>query len=85
MSQQNELISIIVPAYNAANYIEECLTSLCGQTYQNLEILVIDDGSTDSTLDKCKKFKDERVKLVSQTNQGVSAARNLGISLARGD
>lgn len=85
MSQQNELISIIVPAYNAANYIEECLTSLCGQTYQNLEILVIDDGSTDSTLDKCKKFKDERVKLISQTNQGVSSARNLGISLARGE
>ena len=56
-------VSIIVPAYNAQGTIEKCLESLLGQTYNNIEVVVINDGSFDNTLEKCKKFNDERLKL----------------------
>lgn len=79
-------ISIIVPVYNAENYIEQCLESLCGQTYENIEVLLIDDGSSDESLVKCQEWakKDGRVKVYHQENAGASAARNKGIELATG-
>lgn len=82
----DNIVSIIVPIYNAENFLDQCLESLITQTYKNLEIILIDDGSTDLSLDICKKFVllDKRVCLYSQKNQGVSAARNWGLSKASG-
>lgn len=82
----DNIVSIIVPIYNAENYLEQCLESLISQTYKNLEIILVDDGSIDLSLDICKKFLllDKRIFLYSQKNQGVSAARNLGLSKASG-
>ena len=82
-----ELISVIVPVYNAGKYLERSLTSICGQTYQNLEILLIDDGSTDDSLEQCLAWakQDERIQVFHQENGGVSKARNTGISNATGE
>lgn len=83
----NELISIIVPVYNIEQYVEECVRSLMFQTYKNIEILLIDDYSTDRSSDICKELssEDNRVKLIQhETNKGVSAARNTGIDNAKG-
>ena len=82
----NELISIIVPAYNAVSYIDHLFTCLLGQTYSNLEIILVNDGSTDDTLDKCLQYAqaDSRVRIISQQNAGVSAARNRGMEEAGG-
>ena len=82
----NPLITIIIPAYNAESYIERCLTSLVNQSYKNLEILVINDGSTDNSekiIRKVKK-KDSRIVLINQENRGVSSARNKGLNVANG-
>lgn len=80
-------VSIIVPAYNAGERIEKCLDALINQTLENIEIIVIDDGSTDCTAEICSAFatKDGRVRHVEQSNSGVSAARNTGLALARGE
>lgn len=80
------LISVIVPVYNAQDYVERCVRSLMKQTYQNLEIILIDDGSTDDSLDICGKLKmeDGRIRVFSQPNRGIGAVRNLGLSLAQG-
>ena len=82
-----ELISIIVPVYNINNYVEKCLISLMNQTYKALEILCINDGSTDDSLDILEKLskRDSRIKIISQPNKGLSAARNTGIANAKGD
>lgn len=82
-----ELISIIVPVYNINKYVEKCLISLMNQTYKALEILCINDGSTDDSLDILEKLskKDSRIKIISQPNKGLSAARNTGIANAKGD
>lgn len=79
-------ISIIVPVYNVEKYIDHSLKSVCGQTYQNLEILLIDDGSTDQSLARCEAWakEDERIRVHRQENAGASAARNRGIELATG-
>jgi len=79
-------ISIVVPIYNAEKYIDGALESICGQTYQNLEILLIDDGSSDGSLRCCEAWaaKDERIKVFHQENAGASAARNYGITSATG-
>ena len=84
---EKPLISIIVPCYNAAKYIEDCLLSVSGQTYENWECLLIDDGSQDSTLTFLQKFsqEDDRYLVFSQENQGLSATRNFGIANAKGD
>ncbi|QCT70192.1 glycosyltransferase family 2 protein [Eubacterium maltosivorans] len=83
---KQQLISVIIPVYNVEKYIEKCLQSVIKQTYRNLEIILIDDGSTDNSLKVCQNFKklDKRIKVFSQKNCGVSSARNLGISKARG-
>ena len=84
---QNELISIIIPAYNVGEFIEICLDSLLNQTHKNLEIIVIDDGSDDNTAVICDEFasKDKRVKVIHTKNCGVSHARNTGLDNAHGD
>lgn len=78
-------VSIILPAFNAGKTIETSIHSLIHQSYANLEIIVIDDGSTDDTLMKSNSFKDKRIMVVSQPNQGVSVARNIGITRSTGD
>ncbi|MDQ0242561.1 glycosyltransferase involved in cell wall biosynthesis [Bacillus fengqiuensis] len=83
----NEKISVIIPVYNVEPYLERCLNTICGQSYKNLEIILVDDGSSDSSLLICKKFShiDSRIKVIHQSNQGVSAARNKGLDEATGN
>lgn len=82
-----KLISVIVPAYNVENYISRCLDSILKQTYSNLEIIVVDDGSSDSTPSIIDEYsaKDIRIKAIHQVNSGVAVARNTGIEAATGD
>ena len=82
----NPKISIIVPVYNLENYIEKTLEQLISQTYKNLEIIVIDDGSTDNSLNICNTLakNDNRIKVIHTENKGVSSARNTGIMHATG-
>lgn len=80
-------VSIIVPAYNVESYISRCLDSLIKQTLKELEIIVIDDGSTDRTLEIIKAYNklDSRIKVIEQTNQKQGAARNRGLEIAKGE
>lgn len=82
-----ERISIIVPVFNCAPYLRRCVSSILAQTWQNLELLLIDDGSTDDSGRICDSFADSdpRVRVIHQKNAGVSAARNAGLELATGD
>ncbi len=82
----SSLISIIIPVYNVKDYLEKCLHSVCGQTYRNLEIIVVDDGSTDGSGEICDRFAqtDSRIKVIHQLNSGQSCARNKGLSIAQG-
>ena len=79
--------SIIVPIYNVEQYLEKCLESIIGQTYKNIEIILINDGSKDNSDEICKKFKkiDKRIKYVKKENGGLSSARNEGMKYASGD
>lgn len=81
------LISIIVPVYNTAPWLAKCLDSICAQDYRNLEILCIDDGSTDNSAEILKEYaaKDTRIKVYTQKNAGLSAARNTGLEHATGE
>lgn len=79
-------ISVIVPAYNSEKYIQECINSILNQDYPVKELIIIDDGSTDSTYRICKTFEtNDKVKIIHTENKGVSAARNTGLSLSTGD
>lgn len=81
------LVSVVIPMYNVENYIEKCLTSVRNQTYPDLEIICVNDGSTDSTLsfvEKCAR-EDERIVIVDRTNGGLSSARNAGMDVAKGE
>ncbi len=82
-----KMISVIIPVYNSEKYLEKCLSSICNQTYKNLDIIVVDDGSIDKSPEICDKFKveDTRVRVVHQENHGVSYSRNIGINMANGD
>ncbi len=84
--QLQELISIVVPVYNVEKYLNRCLKSICNQTYTNLEILLIDDGSTDSCPMLCDNWanRDSRITVIHQKNGGLSSARNTGITAAHG-
>ena len=80
-----EKISIIIPIYNNEKYIEKCIDSVINQTYQNWELILVDDGSTDNSLSLCERYKkDIRVKIIHQENSGVSVARNNGIKETTG-
>ena len=80
------LVSIIVPIYNCESYLNKCVNSLINQTYKNLEIILIDDGSKDNSLKLCKEYssKDERIIVIHKENGGVSTARNMGLDNAHG-
>lgn len=86
MVMRENLLSIIVPVYNVAAYLDRSIQSILNQTYQNLELILINDGSTDNSGAICEKYakRDPRVKLVTQKNQGASAARRRGLRLAAG-
>ena len=81
------LLSIITPVYNVEAYLDRCVQSILSQSYRNIELILIDDGSTDGSTGLCDKWaaKDSRVVVVHQTNAGVSAARNAGLKIAQGD
>ena len=79
-------ISIIVPVYNVRDYLEQCITSLLAQTYSNIEIILVNDGSTDGSLEVCKRFENNnKIKIINQSNKGLSGARNAGIQNASGE
>lgn len=82
----NELISIIIPVYNVEKYIGKCIDSLIKQKYDNLEIILIDDGSSDNSGEICDKYakKDKRIKVIHKKNSGQADSRNIGISKASG-
>ncbi len=81
------MVSVIIPAFNRQDYITQCLQSVLVQSYENFEIIIIDDGSTDQTLEICKTMAqtEPRIKLYHGTHQGVSAARNIGLDVAQGE
>lgn len=79
------MISIIIPLYNKEHFIEQTLKSVLGQTYTDFEAIIVNDGSTDKSVDIVSEFKDKRIKLINQDNKGVSAARNAGIRIAKGE
>ena len=83
----SELVSIIVPVYNVENYIDRCVESLVNQTYRNIEIILVNDGSLDDSLTLLEKWemKDRRVVVVNKKNGGLSDARNAGMKVAKGD
>ncbi len=83
----DKLISIIVPVYNVKAYLDRCIISLINQTYKNLEIILVDDGSKDGSGAICDKYasEDSRIKVIHKQNGGVSSARNLGLDIATGE
>ena len=87
MEYTNGLVSIVLPVYNVEKYLPRCLDSVTGQTYKDLEIICVDDGSPDGSVEIIKRYaeKDERIVLISQKNQGLSGARNTGIYAAHGE
>ena len=78
-------VSVIVPVYNSYNYLDKCINSLMNQTLNDIEIVCVDDGSTDDSLKKLNSFKDDRVKVIHKENGGQASARNVGILKATGD
>ena len=80
------IVSVVVPVYNVENYLSNCLESIMKQTMKDIEIILVNDGSTDGSGEICKKYadKDNRIKYVEQRNQGVSVARNIGMDVAIG-
>ena len=83
----NRMVSVIIPAYNVEQYVERCVYSVTKQTYRNLEIILVDDGSTDCTGIICDKLakEDNRISVIHKTNGGLSDARNAGIDVSRGE
>lgn len=81
------LISVIVPVYNVEQYLEQCLDSIVNQTYRDIEILCVNDGSLDNSLSILKRYadKDDRIKIIDQPNRGLSVARNTALDMASGD
>ena len=84
---ENPLISVIVPVYNVEKYLERCVNSIINQTYQNLEIILVDDGSPDNCGAICDEFAemDNRIKVIHKENGGLSSARNTGLDIATGE
>ena len=84
---EDKMISIIVPVYNAEKYLDACVESIIRQTYTNWELILVDDGSKDSSPEMCDKWSkaDPRIRVIHKTNGGASAARNAGLEIARGE
>lgn len=83
--KNDPLVSVIMPAFNAERYIEEAIQSVIDQSYASWELLVVNDGSDDGTVEVVLSFEDARIKLFNQSNKGVSAARNVGLQRMKGD
>ena len=83
----NSLISVIVPIYKSEKYLEKCIESIIGQTYKNIEIILVDDGSEDRCGEICDAYslKDNRIKVIHKKNGGISDARNAGLDIATGE
>lgn len=79
------MISVIIPAYNAARTVRQCIKSVLDQTYTEWEMIIVDDGSKDDTLDICQSYDDSRIRVLHKENGGVSSARNMGLKFAQGD
>ena len=79
------MVSVIVPVYNVEKYLDKCVSSILNQTYRGIEIILIDDGSTDGCGRMCDEYQDERIRVIHQANKGLSEARNSGIDIATGD
>ena len=81
------LISVIIPVYNVEKYLNKCITSVVEQTYKNLEIIIVDDGSTDQSPEICDEWKkrDSRIQVVHSSNGGAGKARNTALDMATGD
>ena len=86
VNTQDELISIIIPVYKVEKYLEKCINSIIGQTYTNLQIILVDDGSPDNSGKICDKYakEDSRIEVIHKSNGGLSEARNRGIEIAKG-
>ena len=84
---ESPLISIIIPVYNVAPFLSQCIQSVLDQTYTHLEVIIVDDGSTDESPAICDKFAklDTRIKVIHKKNGGLSDARNAGLDIASGD
>lgn len=80
-------ISIIVPVYNVEEYLENCIDSILNQTFKDFELILVNDGSTDNSLDICKRYKniDDRICIIDKKNGGLSSARNAGLDIAKGE
>jgi glycosyltransferase involved in cell wall biosynthesis len=83
--QNMKLVSVIIPLYGVEKYVAETVQSVLAQTYENFELLIVDDGSPDRSVEICSRFKDPRIQILRQENQGPAAARNLGIRHAKGN
>lgn len=86
-NQNNTLVSVVVPVYNVKEYLVNCLDSIVSQTYKNIQIILVDDGSSDGSTCICKQYakEDDRVELIYKENGGLSDARNFGIQRAKGE
>jgi glycosyltransferase involved in cell wall biosynthesis len=78
-------VSVIIPVYNVEKYISATVQSVLDQTYKNFELLIVDDGSPDRSIEICQQFDDPRIRIIRQPNRGVAAARNAGIRQAEGE
>ena len=79
-----DLVSVVIPVYNSEKFLEECMNSILTQSYRNIEIIAVDDGSTDASSDILERYSD-KISIISQKNQGLASALNLGISKMKGD
>lgn len=84
---EKEKVSVIVPVYNDEKYLADCVDSILHQSYQNLELILVDDGSTDNSAQICEDYRerDDRVRVLHKVNGGVGSSRNAGLAMATGD
>ena len=82
---KEKFISIILPVYNVEKYVEKCITSILNQSYKNFELIIVNDGSTDCSLELCQKYQGENILLLDKPHGGVSSARNLGLQYCKGE
>jgi glycosyltransferase involved in cell wall biosynthesis len=85
MRKQEPLISVVMPVYNAAQYLREAIDSILNQTFRDFEFIIINDGSTDRSLEIIQSYNDDRIRLINQKNTGLAKALNNGIAIAKSD